>query len=143
MSFKDYCKNITSNISVFTESWGWFIDLEQNNYNTNKIELDNKNKFSNNNKTNKFVFYKNKIQIYRDNIKQIIYNINTNTNTKTNTKINTKIISRKSISSKLSDLELQFEIDDEDYEKDIVKNNIYTKLLKGICFITILLLIVC
>jgi hypothetical protein len=135
MSFKDYCKNITSNISIFSESWGWFVDLEQNNNITN-------NKNTNTNNNNKFIFYKNKIEIYKDKCKQIIHNINNRTSTINNTRTNiSNIRSRQSISSKLSELEMQFDMDD-DYEKEIVGNNIYTKLIHGICFITILLLII-
>ena len=147
MSFKQYCDNITSNVSIFSETWGWFIDLETQQL-TNKIILSTKPIINNtNNKpiaNNKFLFYKNKIQIYKENVTRILHNHSNNTKKRPNTN---SIRSRQSISSKLSELELQFQMDEqeednEDEEKVITRNNIYTKLIQGFCLIAVLLVIV-
>lgn len=138
-SYKDYCHSI-SIMTKFTETWGWFIDLDTTNLNTtNKNTNINTNTNTNN---NKFVFYKNKIQIYKEIYKEKVNHLLYRNPNITKQNI-THIRSRQSISSKLSDLELQFQMDeDEDEERDIGNNNLYTKLLQGFCLIVIICLIV-
>jgi hypothetical protein len=140
-SFKEYYKNISSNnIFILTETWGWFIDIDPYQ---NEKEKEN---ITNSKKNNKFLFIKNKIQLYQDNAK-VLYNKVVNINKIKNNNINIKhrLKSTPSINSKLSDLELQITIDmepDNSEEKVIEQNNIYIKLLHGFCLVTIILLIV-
>ncbi len=146
MSLKEYYDNIYSGVSIFTDTWGWFVDIDINHSDfckNRKNDLNNINKFNNINKLNKINFISNKIQNYRSNVQQLYRNV-TASNTHYKEKV-PHIISRPSISSKLSDLELQFKMDedtDEFYEKDISENSIYNKLINGFCFIVILGLLV-
>lgn len=149
-SFKEYYKNISSNhMFILTETWGWFIDIDpyQNQMEKKEDNINNSNN-SNNIKNNKFLFIKNKIQIYQDNAKVLynkVVNTNNNINIKNRINIKNKIKSTPSISSKLSDLELQFTMDmdmEDCQEKVIEKNNICVKLLHGFCLVTIILLLV-
>jgi len=138
LSLKEYYDNIYSGVSIFTETWGWFIDID---ISTNNNIYKNTNIMN-----NKFPFYNNKIQNYRNNIKQMYNNIlikNNNTNNTNNNYNKKNISSRPSISSRLSDLELQFNMNEsnEYNEKEITDNNIYSKLFNGCCFIIILALI--
>ena len=145
MSLKEYYDNIYSNMSMFTETWGWFIDIDistNNNTNNNNYKNTNIN-------INKILFNNNKLQNYRNTVKQLYNNITINNNIKNdNYRVSKKpITSRPSMSSRLSDLELQFKMDEyneynEYNEKEIAENSIYNKLLQGFCFIVILGLIV-
>jgi hypothetical protein len=137
MSLKEYYDNIYSGVSIFTDTWGWFVDIDINHNDFCKNNINNINNI------NKINFISNKIQNYRSNVQQLYRNV-TASNTQYKKKV-PHIISRPSISSKLSDLELQFKMNedtDEFYEKDISENSIYNKLLKGVCFIIIFGLIV-
>jgi hypothetical protein len=147
-SLKEYYMNISSkNISILTDTWGWFIDIDPHQNDIDKNSINN-NKNTPINK-NKFLFFKNKIQIYRDNA-HILYNkVTQNANKITDNNINNKkrLKTTPSISRKLSDLELQFTMDididpDDCQEKIIEQNNIYNKLIHGFCLVTIILLLV-
>ena len=137
LSLKEYYDNIYSGVSIFTDTWGWFIDIDiSTNINTNN------NTYKNNNINIKFPFNTSKIQNYKNTVKQL-YNSITVKNNNTYKQHKKPISSRPSISSRLSDLELQFKMDEynEYNEKEIADNNIYGKLMNGFCFIIIIALI--
>jgi hypothetical protein len=165
MSFKEYYEGILKIVHINNETWGWFVDIElqelntfisnnkNNSNNSNSNNSNNKNNSnnsnsnnsnnSNKNNINKFNFIKRKIEIHRNNIQTKLHTILKNTHNPTEHK---NIISRPSLSRNLSDLELQFNMDmDMDMESEIEEKRSYTtfynKLVQGLCFIIVLVVI--
>jgi hypothetical protein len=139
LSLKEYYDNIYSGVSIFTETWGWFIDIDiSTNINNNTYKNNNINT-----NINKFPFNTSKLQNYRNTVKQLYNSITIKNNNNYKQEHKKTISSRPSMSSRLSDLELQFIMDeDKEYnEKEISDNNIYNKLMNGFCFIIIIALI--